>query len=541
MMLETEKRLIENYTGKISEEKLSNILFDLGMEIENSEGKLKIDIGPDRPDLVSTPGVARAIKNYLGKKTTYSAQDSKKKVIIENSVKNIRPFTACAIIRGLKFDDDKIKEVIDIQEKLHSTFGRNRKKIAIGIYPLEKIKPPIYFRALNPDKIKFIPLEFNKEMTGSEILRKHPAGREYAHLLEGKNKYPIFIDSNKNILSMPPIINSELTGKITEKTTDILIECSGHNFEVLKKTLNILAAAFADMGGKICSMELQYDKKKIITPDFSPEKMKLNVEDVNKVLGLDLKESDVKTLLERAGYGYKSGIVYIPAYRTDIWHEVDLIDDIARVYGFNNFKPRVKPVFSQGEELKEKETEDNILDIMTGLGFQETLSLALTNKTDQFLKMNIPEQEHIEIKTSKEKALNMLRVWLLPETLKTLSNNRDKELPQKIFEIEDIVLPDEKLENRAKNIKKLAVCIMHTNTNFTEIKQILDCLMNALGKNFNIEETSHGSFIEGRTGKIIFNDKEIGIIGELHPKVLTNLGLEFPVSALELDVEELDS
>ena len=183
--------------------------------------------------------------------------------------------------KDLKFDDEKIKEIIDIQEKLHFTFGRKRKKVAIGIYPLEKIKLPITFKAFEPDKIKFIPLESDREMSGLQILQKHPTGKEYAHLLAGKAKFPVFIDANNNILSMPPIINSQLTGKITAETTDIFVECSGFDFEILSKCLNIVVTNLAEMGGKIYQMELVESRgtrgAKRITPNLSAEKMKINI------------------------------------------------------------------------------------------------------------------------------------------------------------------------------------------------------------------------------------------------------------------------
>ncbi|MCH8329751.1 MAG: hypothetical protein IIB81_05180 [Nanoarchaeota archaeon] len=170
---------------------------------------------------------------------------------------------------------EKIKEIIEIQEKLHLTIGRKRKKLAIGIYPLEKIKLPITFKALEPDKIKFIPLDSEKEMSGFEILQKHPSGKEYSHLLAGKEKFPIFIDSNNEVLSMPPIINSKSTGKITNKTKDIFVECSGYDFNALKKCLNILVTCLSDMGAKVYQMEIKFKGKKEITPEFKSEEMKI--------------------------------------------------------------------------------------------------------------------------------------------------------------------------------------------------------------------------------------------------------------------------
>jgi len=225
-------------------EKIS--LFGTHFEGADNES-VEIEITPNRPDLFSLQTFAKSFLAFLGKTKEKGLREYKLnkpeknfEVTIDASAKNARPYTACAIVKNLKFDDEKIKEIIDIQEKIHSTLGRNRKKIAIGIYPLEKITLPIKLEARKPQDIKFIPLEMDREMNGLQILQSHPTGREYAHLLEGMEKFPVFVDANNEILSMPPIINSHKTGKITEATKDIFIECSGFDFEILKKTLNIL-------------------------------------------------------------------------------------------------------------------------------------------------------------------------------------------------------------------------------------------------------------------------------------------------------------
>ncbi|MFC1682479.1 phenylalanine--tRNA ligase subunit beta, partial [Nanoarchaeota archaeon] len=300
------RKVFEKEVGKLDEIMQSRIaMFGTPLESFNDE-EIEIEVFPDRPDMLSYQGFKRSFLGFLGKKTglkNYKLNKPVKDYIvdIDKSVKGVRPFTACAIVKGLKFDDEKIKEIIDIQEKMHVTLGRKRKKLAIGIYPLEKIKLPIYYKALEPDKIKFVPLEAEREMSGLQILQRHPTGKDYAHLLAGKEKFPIFIDAAGNILSMPPIINSQLTGKITEETKDVFIECSGFDFELLKKCLNILVSAMDDMGGSIYQMKLKYEKE-IVTPDFSTEKMKISVENVNKLLDLNLGEKEIKKCLEKMGH-----------------------------------------------------------------------------------------------------------------------------------------------------------------------------------------------------------------------------------------------
>lgn len=533
-----DKKEVKKIVGNLNDEKLNDFLslFGLGVE-EIEENAVDVEVTPNRPDMLSQQGILRALESYTGKKKGMGEYKTNKpdknfKVKIDSSVKDIRPFTACAIIKNLKFDDKKIKEVIDIQEKIHSTLGRNRKKIAIGIYPLEKITLPIKFEARKPENIKFIPLESSEEMTGMQILQRHPTGRDYAHLLSGLDKFPVFVDAKNDILSMPPIINSHKTGKITHETKDIFIECSGFDFGLLKKALNILVTMFADMQGRIYQMELDYGKKEI-TPDLRPEKMKINLEHVNKLLGLDLKEQEIKKLLERMGYNYSKGTVEIPAYRTDILHPVDLIEDIAIAYGYDNFEPKIPPISTIGEEDEKELLKRKIANILSGLNMLETSSLHLVTK-DDVKKHNI--KDIIEVEDSKSD-YKVLRPCLLINSLKILSENIDVEYPQKIFELGRVFEKSNSEETGIKEQDNLVVSC--SPANFTEIKQVLEYLGRMISKKFEIKETSSPDFIEGRCGRILLDNKEIGVIGEISPRTLKNWHLQMPVASFELDVDEL--
>ncbi len=498
-----------------------------------TDTEILVDITPNRPDLLSEHGIKRALLSFLGKEKglkNYKINKSDNELIVEKSVSEVRPFTACAIVKNLSLNNEKIKELIDIQEKLHTTLGRNRKKIAVGIYPLEKIKFPVYFRALPPDKIKFCPLGEKREMSGSEILTRTSTGREYASLLEGKKVYPIFIDSADNVLSMPPIINSDITGKITESTKEVFIECSGFDYKILSKTLSIIVTALADMGGNIYSMKLKYSGKSIVSPDLSPEKMKLDLDYANKILGLNLKEKDAKQLLEKMGYGFAKEVL-IPAYRTDILHQIDLVEDIAIAYGYDNFIPEIPQISTIGKEDNIEILKRKISEILCGLGMIETYSYNLTNKEDECKKMNL-KSSLIEVPNAKTN-YNALRHMMIPTMMRILSENTDKEYPQKIFE-------SGKTFAKSDDIKESDVLsVAVTNSNFTEAKQILDYISRMLGMEFSVEPVKHDSFIEGRTGKILLNNKEIGIIGEINPLVISNWNLEVPVSAIELNLDSL--
>ncbi len=534
------RKLFEKEIGKL-DEKMQDRIAMFGTPLENFDNnEIELEIFPNRPDMLSYQGFKRSFLAFLGKKKGLKKYNLKKpekdfKIIIDSSVKNIRPYTACAIVKGLKFDDEKIRELIDIQEKLHLTLGRKRKKFGIGIYPLEKIKIPITYKAMEPDKIKFIPLESEREMSGLEILQRHPTGKDYAHLLAGKANFPIFIDDDKQIMSMPPIINSKLTGKITNNTRDVFIECSGFDFELLKKCLNIIVTCLADMGGKVYQMELKYSKKEI-TPDLTSEKMKLSIENAEKTLGINLTEKQVKILLEKMGYNYNKGEVEIPAWRTDILHEIDLIEDIAIAYGYENFEPEIPKVATIGEESREEIFKRKISEILIGLGLLETSSYHLTTKRDQFEDMGIAEPKTIlEVENSKTD-YKILRQNLSHILMRILSENKDCEYPQKIFEIgRTFELKNEEIIER----KNLACAIAPGN--FTEQKQILNTFFKAINLEMKIEETKevHPYFIDGRCADIFLEEKLIGKIGEIHPRILKNWKIKMPVALFEIRLEDI--
>lgn len=537
------KSLLLEFLGrKISDEQLVHSINYIGANVESLEGdEITIEIFPNRPDFLSEQGLARALKTFLSIKPgfkNYAVKKSNVKVIVDKSVKNVRPYTACAIVKGLKLNDEKIKAIIQIQEKLHITYGRNRKKAAIGIYPLEYIKPPIYYKALHPEEIKFKPLDMNKDLTGSQILAIHPTGREYGYLLEGMDKFPVFMDGKLNIMSMPPIINSNTVGKVTTQTKEVFIECSGFDFDYLHTCLNIIVTALADMGGEIYSVEIIYPDKKRVCPNLEGREMKISLEYVNKVLGLDLKEKDLKVLLEKMGIGYNAKKAIIPAYRADILHQIDLIEDIAIAYGYDSFESRITQIATTASENHLEVFKNKLREILIGQGLLEVKNYHLTNSEKQFRLMNF-SGESICLNNSVNQEYDSLRYWLIPCLLGVLKDNKHYDYPQNIFEIGIVFRRNDSFETKVQEIEKMAIAFCGNDANFTKAKQSLDAIFESLDLKYELHETDHTSFIKGRVGRIVLNNKKIGTIGEIHPQVLLNWSLEMPVSVIELNVIDL--
>ncbi|MCK4669713.1 MAG: phenylalanine--tRNA ligase subunit beta [Nanoarchaeota archaeon] len=541
------KTVFEKLVGKkLPLNQLKDRISMLGTDLDKIEGnEILVEIFPNRPDMLSEQGFARAFSSFIGVKTglrKYDVKKSGQEVIVDKSVKNIRPYTVCAIVKNLKFDDEKIREIIQIQEKLHVTLCRKRKKGAIGIYPMEAIKFPIKYMAKRPAEFKFQPLEFQKELTGIQILSRHPAGREYAYLLEGKDKFPIFIDANNEILSMPPIINSHKTGKVSEKTKDVFIECSGFDLETLNACLNIIVTAMADMGGEIYSLDVKYPEgygtQSIATPELAPKKWNIDLKFINKLLGLDLKENEMKKLLEKMGFGYEKGKVLVPAYRADIMHQVDFVEDIAIAYGYENFEPVIPNVSTIGEEDKFETFKRYVAEILAGLSLLECETYNLTNADNLNKKMKV-QLPCIEIQNAVNIDYNVLRSWMLPSLMQIFNENKHYEYPQNIFSIGNVFKENKKAETNVEEFTRIGVALCSLDSDYTKIRQIFDYLMRCLDLKVKFTDKDHPSFIPGRCARISVNGKNVAYIGEICPEVLQNWDLQTPVAAFELNLGEL--
>ncbi len=517
-------------------------------EIDSVNGDtIKIDIkDSNRPDLWSAEGIAREIRGRITKDKglpKYKVKKSKVKVRVDKKVKKVRPLTVCAVVRNLKINENVLSQLIQLQEKICNTFGRNRKEVALGVYDLKKIKPPIKYTTVKPDGIKFIPLDFKEELTPREILEKHPKGKEFGYLLKGFKEYPIFIDSANEVLSIPPIINSEYSGKVTKKTKEVFIECSGFNFKFLLPALNVIVCALAERKARIESVEVIYPDKKIITPDLKPKKGWVEQDYINKVSGLSLSLKEICNLLQMARYetkvkGKRVEVLY-PAYRQDIMHPRDIVEDVLISYGFNRIKPEYPKLATFGKGNEKEEFCNRVAEIMVGLGLQEILSYNLTNKENLFKKMNLEEEEVVEIENPISSTWSVFRNWLIPSLLEFLSSNKHVEYPQSIFEVGNVVLIDETKETKTRDEKRLACAIANTKVSYEDISSLVDAFFSALGLRYKLKRTEHKSFIQGRVAEIIFKGKKIGIVGEIHPLVLENWKLEVPVVSFEINLEPI--
>lgn len=521
---------------KISKKNLIERLPMIGADFDKAEGdQISIEFFPDRPDLASVEGIARASRSFFNFEPglkKYSIKKSDIVINVDSSVKKVRPYVITALVKNVKMTDELIASLMELQEKLHGGLGRNRKKVAIGVHNFEPVESPFIYKAVDPDSIQFVPLNKVESMTMTEILEKHEKGVDYAHLLKDYDKHPLILDKNNNVLSYPPIINGTLT-EVTPFTTDLFIDVTGLDKKAINYALNIVTTSLAERGGQIFSTVVKEGRKTYVSPNLTPVKRKLSLNYVNKILGTNMNMNKVIDCLEKMGYGTsESGKdiinVEIPAWRADILHEIDLIEDVSIGYGYDNFESEYPKALTFGKRISSYDFYEALRTIMIGLGFNEVNTFTISNEADEFEKLGLKKAERVEIENPIGEDFSCLRVGLIPSLLKILSENRHHPLPQQIFEVGIIV------DSKYKNRFKLGFAKIDAKASFTECKSLCESIMRDAGIKTMINDFEHPGFVKGRCASIFYKNEEIGFFGELHPKTISNFELEHPVIAFEI-------
>jgi phenylalanyl-tRNA synthetase beta chain len=539
------KDLQEVLDRKVTMEELQERLPMMGTSWEGlHEEEFALEVFPNRPDLMSTEGLARAYASFTGERPglrQYKVKDVAYVAYVDKKTQKIRPFFVCAVAKGVDFSDSLIRSIIQLQEKLHITHGRKRRKVAIGLHNLKPVQFPVTYTT-KPSEFKFRPLgeRFDKDLQW--MLTEMPKGVEYAWILEGAEEYPMILDAKGMVLSMPPIINGENT-RIDEATRDIFIDITGTDMKAITEALNIICTTFADRGAEIYSVEVIYSNNVIKTPDLSPRKWRLSNSYVNKTLGIKLGHAETVKLLGKMGHGAEvignEIDVYVPCYRTDIMHPIDLVEDVAIAYGYDKFVPNIPPIHSKAGEDELEIFSRYIRNFIIGFGNMEVVTFMLSNREKLFQRMSIAEEPLAEVENPKMEGYNVLRNRLLPSLMEVLSVNKHHPYPQSLYEVDDVILLDDKTDIGARSARRLAVVQCHAKASFSDIKATMNSILENLEVETEVEAGGWDCFIDGRRLVAKVNGEPLCWAGEVRPESLEAWGLEMPVVALEMDVELL--
>mmetsp|Transcript_23920 Transcript_23920/g.58032 ORF Transcript_23920/g.58032 Transcript_23920/m.58032 type:complete len:645 (-) Transcript_23920:176-2110(-) len=565
----------------------------------------KIDVPANRYDLLCLEGLVLALQVFKGMVANPQLSLSMPHglaattMYIAKETAGVRPYILCAILRGVTLNKSRYDSFIDLQEKVMSNVGRKRQLVAIGTHDLDSIKGPFRYEARAPTDIEFQSLFHDEKMTAEKLMKSfetHQQIKQYVPIIKDSPVYPVIYDSNREVLSMPPIINGSLS-KISLETKDIFIELTGMDQTKCEIALNCMIAGFA----QYCTTPFQVEPVQLVFeegsvfsgetltyPKVAPRRMIADAARMKKSLTLDkLTNEEVCTHLTRMGIPSKvdqscNNILNceVPVTRSDVMHECDLIEDLAISYGYNNLTEEVPFVQNVPMEQPINHITDLTRTEFACAGFTECLNWGLqskkenhewlqrepASKPDQVQNVDFEYQpfgKPVTIANPKTKEFEVLRTTLLSGLLKTVAHNKMNPPPIRVFEVSDIVLQDGRAdtETGAKNRRQAAaVACSDKNSQFEVVHGLLDqilwklnCEQKAVLENPNSEEgklarkrhklayhlepSQDPAFLPGRQAHVMVNGVKIGVMGIIHPDVLKSFEISLPCSAFEFNLE----
>ena len=515
------KDLFDLVGKTLDRSELEDILFMLKSELEDWGEELEISVDDsERPDLWSVEGLARAIRLYLGLQRgapTYEIFPSSYEVI--NEKPRARPYIVAAVVRNVNLGEEGLEQLIQLQEKIMLSYGRNRRRIAIGTSRADLIKFPITYTEVNPDDYSFVPLYEEEEMTLREVLERTEKGREYAFLLEGYDRFPVLLDADERVVTFPPILNSNDLGRITPETRDIFIDVTGNHLPSMIVALNVMVTALAERGGKIYEVKVNG----VSYPDLRPREIVVDPDYLRRLGGY---EGDLKDPLERAGYttlSEKPLRLLYPAYRGDVRHPRDVLEDLLSSVNYNNLDPVIPEIYTRGRLRDETLLEDAVRDLLVGVSAEEVQTFTLTDpKLFQDLGLDVS----VTITNPVSRTFSAFRSSLLPHLLRVLSRNTTLSYPQRIFEIGEVIGGEWE--------KRVGYLEAGREVSYTTARQVLEFLARKLEKELSFKETKHPLFAEGRVAEVLLNERPIGYVGEISPAVLEYFDIPMPVAGFEV-------
>ena len=543
------------------DDRLRADLFGLGLEYEGhtEDGDARYELESDRLDRLSVEGVARSLRYQYGEDRGVYLPDVNDPVwtIEVEDVPEERPYVTGAVVRGLDLDDDALGSLIQLQEKLHATMGRKRRKGAIGVHDLTMLKGAaaggggdrsVRYTGIAPDGDRFVPLDADAELTPAEVLADRPVGEKYAPLVAEYDRYPAIYDEI-GLFSFPPVIN----GRRTEVSTDsreLLIEMTGTDQWTIDRMLNVVCYALDARGGQVEAVNVEYDDR-VRRPDLAVDEKTVSHDRVESMLGMGFDTDEVVDLLERSGLGVERTDggdyeVEVPPYRVDVRHPLDVVDDVGRAYGFNELTPRYPDVSTVGGRHERARLEEAVRSTLVGLGFQDLLNFHLIGREENYERMRLSSGTDVvgggraaAVANPYSEAYEIVRTWASPSVLKVLENNTHRAYPQRLSEVGFAAHLNNGGHTGVAERRTVAAAIAESSASYEDARAVLQTVARRYEVELETPATEHPSFVDGRTAAVVLDGDPAGVVGEYRPGVIVDHDLEVPVVGFEFRLDAL--
>jgi len=558
---------LKNYvSGKLAKpEKLAGFLNIHSFEVENIEKKekdwlLDIDVLPNRaPDCLSHMGIAResaVISGLKFKLPEVSFKEDKKektKDFIDLEVKcDCSRYTA-KVIFDLKVEESPLwlKNYLE-----NCGLQAINNIVDIGNFVMLETGQPIH--AFDLDKI-----------SGEKIIVRRAENGEKIKTLDDKtyklDKDILLIADQEKPLAIAGIKGGESTG-IDKNTKRIVVETANFNQKTIRRgskklklktdaswrfengidpNLTVFAQKrFAHLAEKIAG-----GKAAQCFVDFYPKKIKekeinLDLNYLEEILKIKVSPQKAKSILESLGFKFKNSKVKVPTRRMDINIQEDLIEEIGRILGYQN----VPSIFPKGILIPPEKNKDifwteNCQNILKELGFKEVYNYSFIsqNQKDIFGWNN---QEVLELENPVNHFHKFLRPSLTPNLIENVKENLKRFEKIKLFEIGKIFGTE---YSEKKSLTGVLSERNLGNKGFYLLKGIVDALLNKLGisevwyDDFKAtpEESKIKIWHPGKLAEIKIDGEEIGFLGEINPRILSQLELKEKVFVFDFDFDKL--
>nr|CAB3465698.1 unnamed protein product [Digitaria exilis] len=385
-------------------------------EVEGDDEVIyKIEVAANRYDLLCLEGLARALRVFIGTeaipvfRVSSIPHGSMIQMHVKPQTSQIRPHVVCAVLRGITFDEARYNSFIDLQDKLHQNICRKRTLVAIGIHDLDTLLPPFSYEALPPHEINFVPLKQEESFRADKLMEFYKSDmklKKFLHIIENSPVYPVIYDSNRTVLSLPPIINGAHSA-ITLRTRNVFIECTATDLTKAKIVLNTMVTMFSEYCENKFEVEpvevVNHDGSKTVYPDLSCYQMEAPLSDIVGPIGISLDEKQ----------------------------------DVAIAYGYNNV-PKTKPkCMTIGGRQPLNRFSDKIRAEVARAGYMEVLTFILSSHEENFDMLNRTDDKSkaVIIANPRTSEFEVVRTSLMSCLLKTLKHNIDHPRPIKYDEL----------------------------------------------------------------------------------------------------------
>lgn len=522
---------------QMSPEQLEQQAFTYGLDATLYEQDLEVEVTAERPDLLSAEGFCRAINIYNGVPRSIPEwlEPSGRVIQVSPEVESLRPCIAALVVEGVDLDHGGLDALIQFQEKVTQTFGRQRKKIAIGVYDLDQISSNLRYTTAHKDSLTFVPLKGDRPMTARQILSQHPSGLTYGSTLPVQEIVPVLMDEQETVLSMPPIINAEGVGTVTRSTRNLLVDVTGILQQTVLDTINILAHNFLDTGAHVKTVEIATPSQTFTTPNLKRKEISFSAKFLNEIIGTSIPKQDLGLYLERMDlHPTGTDIVKVPTYRTDIFSQIDIAGDLLVAVGIEQLQADFTSLkFFTGESDRLRSFVFKVSDLAQRMGLMEVKSFVLT---DPGLLSHF-STTYVQTANAKSRTYSTTRTTLQAGLLEILSRNINEPKPINIYEIGEVL---NRLHNGAIEESFLwGFASLDARASFAIAKSYIQTLLHALRIDYSLVECDTSYYISGRAAAVVIEQQIAGQFGEIHPEVLQAFSFPEPVCSGELNCELL--